>query len=182
MNGTTTSDFLMLALDGLQVRFDALERQLEAIRNAAEELTGPKRRGKGRPRLAAKPQPLTGIALGITSEDEPRKGTEWTPAMRKAAAERAKARWARGEFDDRIKAPEKKRKLSAAQLRAMKANAAKARAARAAKKRTPAPAKKAPAAAKGSPWTPAKRRRLSQAMKESHRRRTAAAATATTAG
>ena len=50
-----------------------------------------------------------------------------------------------------------------------------------AKKRTPAPAKKAPAAAKGSPWTAAQRRKLSQAMKASHRRRTAAAATATTA-
>jgi hypothetical protein len=79
--GTEPVDFLLMAIDGYQLRLDGMQEQLHALRRTVEAMA---RRTSTRVR-GGEPEAAT-----------PRKKIEWTPAQRAAAAKRMRERIAAG--------------------------------------------------------------------------------------
>lgn len=96
MTHTTTDDFLALALDGLQARYDALETQLNALRQIFEaqgyRSSTPAR--KNAPRAASAPaRAIPQATLDGHDTGKSRKSLEWTPEMKAKAEARARSQW-----------------------------------------------------------------------------------------
>ena len=110
IGATDPIEFLLMAIDGMEARLNGFQAQLDAIRHTAEGLI---------PKPAPSARLLQSETVQATAaqpEDARagrRKKTAWTPAMRKAQAERMRQRWARGEFNAQVE-PGKRRQRRAA--------------------------------------------------------------------
>jgi hypothetical protein len=85
-------DFLLMAIDGFQVRLDTMQATLDALRATVQRAT--ERAGLQPPVLTQASQPAK----------KPRKKVVWTDEMRAAQAKRISDRWKKGAFGPRKKA------------------------------------------------------------------------------